>query len=60
MMLEHSSTGGKDINEYRDLCLLIKLAQTVLTTEFVDSTPRINDFLLTGVEWVTRRTYLDC
>ena len=51
---------GKEINEYRDLCILIKLAQPVFTTEFIDSATRINDFLLTSVEWVTRGTYLDC
>ena len=45
---------------YVDLWLLMKLAQAVLATEFIDPATRINDFLLACVERMTCRTDLDC
>ena len=44
---------------YAVLIRLMKLAQAVLTTEFIDPAAGINDFLLARVKRVARRTHLD-
>jgi hypothetical protein len=55
-----TKTGQLGDDTYVGLQLLLKLAQAVLATEFIDPATRINDFLLARVERMTCRTDLDC